>query len=189
MPAQRGKDLLLKVHDGTTFIAVAGLRTNRFALGAQAIDATHAQSVGGWRELLAGAGVKKVAVSGFGNVAWGACLKANDLGAKVVTVSGPDGYIYDADGISGEKIAYMSEMLRTNRMSVAPFAAKYKSAKFIAGKRPWEQAVDVAWTLNAPEVYDRLVRRCGWTPAAYESWLAEQLRAKLAPGCPHPRSP
>ena len=66
MPAQRGKDLLLKVHDGTTFIAVAGLRTNRFALGAQAIDATHAQSVGGWRELLAGAGVKKVAVSGAG---------------------------------------------------------------------------------------------------------------------------
>lgn len=52
-----------------------------------------------------------------------------------------------------------------------------------------EQAVDVAWTLNAPEVYDRLVRRCGWTPAAYESWLAAQLRATLAPGCPHPRSP
>jgi glutamate dehydrogenase (NADP+) len=87
---------------------------------------------------------KKVAVSGFGNVAWGACLKANDLGAKVVTISGPDGYIYDADGISGEKIDYMTEMLRTDSMKVAPFANKFKSAKFIAGKRPWEVAVDVA---------------------------------------------
>ncbi len=87
---------------------------------------------------------KKVAISGFGNVAWGAVRKANDLGAKVVTISGPDGYIYDADGISGEKIEYMEEMLRTDRMSVAPFAAKFKSAVFIEGKRPWEQVVDVA---------------------------------------------
>jgi glutamate dehydrogenase (NADP+) len=87
---------------------------------------------------------KKVAVSGFGNVAWGACTKANQMGAKVVTISGPDGYIYDADGISGEKIAYMEEMLRTDRMSVAPFAKKFGTAKFFAGKRPWEQKVDVA---------------------------------------------
>jgi glutamate dehydrogenase (NADP+) len=87
---------------------------------------------------------KKVAISGFGNVSWGAALKANDLGAKVVTISGPDGYIYDEAGISGEKIAYMDEMLRTDRMRVAPFADKFKSAKFIAGKRPWEVAVDVA---------------------------------------------
>ena len=87
---------------------------------------------------------KKVAISGFGNVAWGAVRKANDLGAKVVTISGPDGYIYDADGISGEKIEYMEEMLRTDRMSVAPFAAKFKNSVFLAGKRPWEQVVDVA---------------------------------------------
>ena len=87
---------------------------------------------------------KKVAISGFGNVAWGAVQKANDLGAKVVTISGPDGYIYDADGISGEKIEFMEEMLRTDRMSVAPFVNKYKSAVFHAGKRPWEQVVDVA---------------------------------------------
>ncbi len=87
---------------------------------------------------------KKVAISGFGNVAWGAVRKANDLGGKVVTISGPDGYIYDPDGISGEKIDYMEEMLRTDRMSVAPFAAKFKTAQFLAGKRPWEQVVDVA---------------------------------------------
>jgi glutamate dehydrogenase (NADP+) len=87
---------------------------------------------------------KKVAISGFGNVSWGAALKATELGAKVVTISGPDGYIYDADGISGEKIAYMDEMLRVNRDSVAPYAAKYPSAKFFAGKRPWDQVVDVA---------------------------------------------
>ena len=87
---------------------------------------------------------KKVAVSGFGNVAWGACIKATQLGAKVVTISGPDGYIYDEAGMDAEKIAYMEEMLRTDRMSVAPFAKKFSSAKFLAGKRPWEQKVDVA---------------------------------------------
>jgi glutamate dehydrogenase (NADP+) len=87
---------------------------------------------------------KKVAISGFGNVAWGACLKATQLGAKVVTISGPDGYIYDETGLDAEKIDYMSEMLRTDRMSVAPFAKKFSSAKFFAGKRPWEQKVDVA---------------------------------------------
>ncbi len=87
---------------------------------------------------------KRVAVSGFGNVAWGAVQKANHLGAKVVTISGPDGYIYDEAGIDLEKAAYMTEMLRTNPRSVAPFAEKYKSAKFIAGKRPWEAKVDVA---------------------------------------------
>ena len=87
---------------------------------------------------------KKVAISGFGNVAWGAAIKANDLGAKVVTISGPDGYIYDADGISGEKIEYMEEMLRIDRMSVAPFADKFKTSVFHEGKRPWEQVVDVA---------------------------------------------
>lgn len=87
---------------------------------------------------------KKVAISGFGNVSWGAAIKCNDLGAKVVTISGPDGYIYDEKGISGEKIEYMTEMLKKDRMSVAPFAKKFKSAKFFPGKRPWEVKVDVA---------------------------------------------
>ncbi|MDW8803232.1 Glu/Leu/Phe/Val dehydrogenase dimerization domain-containing protein, partial [Clostridium sp. A1-XYC3] len=55
---------------------------------------------------------KTVVVSGFGNVAWGVCQKVSDLGGKVVTLSGPDGYIYDPAGVTGEKIDYMVEMLR-----------------------------------------------------------------------------
>jgi glutamate dehydrogenase (NADP+) len=87
---------------------------------------------------------KRVAVSGFGNVAWGAVLKATELGAKVVTISGPDGYILDEEGMNEEKAAYMAEMLRTNPRSVAPFAHKFPSAKFVEGRRPWEVKVDVA---------------------------------------------
>jgi glutamate dehydrogenase (NADP+) len=87
---------------------------------------------------------KTVALSGFGNVAWGAALKATELGAKVVCISGPDGYIYDEEGISGEKIDYMDALLQTRNNVVAPFAEKYKSAKFVAGKKPWECKVDIA---------------------------------------------
>jgi len=87
---------------------------------------------------------KTVSVSGFGNVAWGAALKATELGAKVICISGPDGYIYDEEGISGEKIDYMDELLKTRNNVVAPYADKYKSAKFVAGKKPWEQKVDIA---------------------------------------------
>ncbi len=68
---------------------------------------------------------KTVAISGFGNVAWGAAIKATELGAKVVTISGPDGYIYDADGISGEKINYMLELRASNNDVVAPYADKF----------------------------------------------------------------
>jgi glutamate dehydrogenase (NADP+) len=87
---------------------------------------------------------KRVAISGFGNVAWGAATKASQLGAKVVTISGPDGYIYDEEGISGAKIDYMLELRATNQDVVAPYALKYPSAKFIAGKRPWEVKCDIA---------------------------------------------
>lgn len=87
---------------------------------------------------------KTVAVSGFGNVSWGVVIKATELGAKVVTVSGPDGYIYDADGVSGEKIDYLLELRASNNDVVAPYATKYKSAKFIAGKKPWEVKCDIA---------------------------------------------
>ncbi|MBU4445206.1 NADP-specific glutamate dehydrogenase [bacterium] len=87
---------------------------------------------------------KRVAISGFGNVAWGAALKVNDLGGKVVTLSGPDGYIYDPDGVSGEKIDYMLELRATNDDVVAPYASKFDSAEFIQGKRPWEVDVDIA---------------------------------------------
>ena len=87
---------------------------------------------------------KTVAISGFGNVAWGAALKATELGAKVVTISGPDGYIYDSEGISGNKIDYMLELRYTGEDIVAPYADAFPNAKFYAGKRPWEQKVDIA---------------------------------------------
>lgn len=87
---------------------------------------------------------KTVAISGFGNVAWGAVLKATELGAKVVTISGPDGYVYDSEGISGEKIDFMLELRSSGEDIVAPYAEKYKSATFYAGKKPWEQKVDIA---------------------------------------------
>lgn len=87
---------------------------------------------------------KTVALSGFGNVAWGAALKATELGAKVVCISGPDGYIYDEAGIAGEKIDYMNELLQTRNNVVAPFATKYPTAKFFPGQKPWVAKVDIA---------------------------------------------
>ncbi|MBK3517614.1 NADP-specific glutamate dehydrogenase [Carboxylicivirga marina] len=100
------------------------------------------------REMLATKGEtmdgKTVSVSGFGNVAWGAALKAVEYGAKVVTISGPDGYIYDPEGISGDKIDYMLELRASNQDIVSPYAERYPEATFYAGKKPWEQKVDIA---------------------------------------------
>lgn len=87
---------------------------------------------------------KTIAISGFGNVAWGAALKATELGAKVVTISGPDGYIYDDEGITGEKIEYMLELRNSGEDIVEPYATEYPNAKFYANKKPWEQKVDIA---------------------------------------------
>lgn len=87
---------------------------------------------------------KTVAISGFGNVAWGAAKKATQLGAKVVTISGPDGYIYDPEGISDEKIDFMLELRASGNDIVSPFADQYKSATFVPNKRPWEVKVDIA---------------------------------------------
>jgi len=86
---------------------------------------------------------KTVALSGFGNVAWGAALKASELGAKVVTISGPDGYVYDPNGISGSKIDYLLELRNSNQDIVKPYADKF-GVQFFEGKRPWEQKVDIA---------------------------------------------
>lgn len=86
---------------------------------------------------------KTIAISGFGNVAWGAALKATELGAKVVTISGPDGYIFDADGISDDKIEYMLELRATNMDVVEPYAERF-GATFFEGERPWKQKVDIA---------------------------------------------
>ncbi len=87
---------------------------------------------------------KTIALSGFGNVSWGAAMKATQLGAKVVTISGPDGYIYDKDGINTEeKFQYMVELRASNNDVVEPYAAKF-GAEFFPGKRPWEVNVDIA---------------------------------------------
>ncbi len=87
---------------------------------------------------------KTVAVSGFGNVAWGAVQKVNDLGGKVVTISGPDGYIHDPEGIKGEKWEYMLQLRASGEDIVAPYADKFKGARFFSGRKPWEVKVDVA---------------------------------------------
>ncbi len=87
---------------------------------------------------------KTVAISGFGNVAWGAASKATELGAKVVTISGPDGYIYDPAGLDADKIAYMLELRASNNDVVEPYAKRFAGSKFFAAKKPWEQKVDIA---------------------------------------------
>ena len=86
---------------------------------------------------------KTVAVSGFGNVSWGTVQKLNQLGAKVITISGPDGYILDEEGVSGEKEAYMLELRASGKNIVAPYAEKFPNAKFFPGKKPWEVKADV----------------------------------------------
>lgn len=87
---------------------------------------------------------KTVALSGFGNVAWGAAIKATELGSKVITISGPDGYIYDPDGICGKKIEYMLELRNSGNDIVAPYADEFPGAQFYPDQRPWQQKADIA---------------------------------------------
>lgn len=94
-----------------------------------------------WNQDLAG---KTIAISGFGNVAWGAAKKATSLGAKVVTLSGPDGYIYDPEGLDDEKIEYMLELRASGNDVVEPYAEMFPGSTFYAGRKPWEQKVDIA---------------------------------------------
>lgn len=86
---------------------------------------------------------KNVALSGFGNVTWGTAEKLNELGAKVITISGPDGYIYDPDGVRDEKVDFLLELRGSGQDICAPYADKFKSATFYAGKRPWEVEADL----------------------------------------------
>ena len=87
---------------------------------------------------------KTIAVSGFGNVAWGVCKKAMHLGAKVVTLSGPDGYIYDPEGVSSskEKVDYMLQMRASGRNRVQDYADKF-GVQFVAGEKPWGVKADI----------------------------------------------
>jgi len=87
---------------------------------------------------------KRVAISGFGNVAWGAALKATELGGKVVTISGPDGYVYDPEGISGKKIEFMLDLRASNEDIVKPYSYAFEGVEFHEGKHPWEVKVDIA---------------------------------------------
>ncbi len=88
---------------------------------------------------------KRISISGFGNVAWGACIKASQLGAKVVTISGPDGYILDEEGVSTqEKWDYMLELRASNNDVVKPYAEEF-GAKFFPGEKPWGEKVDMAF--------------------------------------------
>ena len=89
---------------------------------------------------------KTVAISGFGNVAWGAAKKATQLGAKVVTISGPDGYIYDPNGLDDEKIEYMLDLRNSGNDVCAPYADKFPGSTFYAGKKPWEAEAEIYMT-------------------------------------------
>lgn len=138
-------------------------------------------------DLLAG---KVIAISGFGNVAWGAALKALQEGAKVVTISGPDGYIYDEVGLDEEKIAYMLELRASNNDVVAPFADRFPGARFIAGRKPWEMKVDIAMpcaTQNELDGEDAAqllangvqyvaeVSNMGCTPEAIDAFISHRI--------------
>lgn len=85
---------------------------------------------------------KTVALSGFGNVTWGTATKVTELGGKIVTLSGPDGYIYDPDGVSGEKIDYLLEMRASGRDKVQDYADKF-GVEFFPGEKPWGVKVDI----------------------------------------------
>ena len=86
---------------------------------------------------------KTIAVSGFGNMAWGVCRKAAQLGAKVVTLSGPDGYVYDPEGVAGqEKLDFLLEMRDSGRDRVSAYAGKF-GVEFFPGRKPWEVKTDI----------------------------------------------
>lgn len=138
---------------------------------------------------------KTVTVSGFGNVAWGVALKVTELGGKVVTISGPDGYIYDENGLDEEKIEYLLELRASNNDIVSPFAEEFPDAKFIPGKKPWEVPCDIAMPsaiqneLNGEDAelliangvkYVVEVSNMGCTPEAIDAFHTAKL--PFAPG-------
>ncbi len=138
---------------------------------------------------------KTVAISGFGNVAWGAAQKATELGAKVIAISGPDGVIYNPNGMTAEKIAYMLELRASNRDIVAPFAERFPDSEFIAGKKAWSIKCDIALPcafqneLNGDDARELLaggtwcvaeVSNMGCTPEAIETF--QKAGILFAPG-------
>ncbi len=132
---------------------------------------------------------KTIGISGFGNVAWGAAKKATELGAKVITLSGPDGYIYDPAGLDDEKIEYMLELRATGNDIVEPYAEQFPGSTFFPGKKPWEQKMDIALPcatqneLNGEDAKQLIannvmlcaeVSNMGCTPEAIDEFLANR---------------
>ena len=87
---------------------------------------------------------KIVSLSGFGNVTWGVALKVTELGGKIVTISGPDGYVYDKKGLDAEKIDYLLELRASNNDIVSPYVQEFPEAEFFEGERPWGIPCDIA---------------------------------------------
>lgn len=87
---------------------------------------------------------KTICVSGFGNVAYGVVRKAVELGAKVVTLSGPDGFIHDPDGISGDKLDYLIELRATSQDLVRPYSIEFPGVAYYEGQKPWGIPCDIA---------------------------------------------
>jgi len=144
---------------------------------------------------------KRVAVSGFGNMSWGVCRKVAALGGRVVTLSGPDGYIYDPDGVATqEKFDFMAAMRHSGTDRVEDYARQFGTA-FYPGKKPWEVPVDVAMPcatqneLDVDDAVNLLANGVGYyaeganmpatTPALKLLRLSPQIRAAgaKAAGC------
>jgi len=136
-----------------------------------------------------------VAISGFGNVAWGAAKKATELGAKVITISGPDGYIYDPAGLDEEKIDYLLELRASGNDICSPYADEFEGSTFVAGKRPWEVKCDIALPcatqneLNGDDARQLIENGCicvgeisnmGCTPEAIDAFIEHKML--YAPG-------
>jgi len=138
---------------------------------------------------------KTVTVSGFGNVAWGVALKVTELGGKVITISGPDGYILDEAGLDEEKIEYLLELRASNNDIVSPYVEEFPEAQFFAGEKPWNVPCDIAMPsaiqneLNGEDAkkliangvkYVVEVSNMGCTPEAIEAF--HETKIPFAPG-------
>ena len=151
------------------------------------------------REMLADKGIdikgKTIAISGFGNVAWGAARKATEMGAKVITISGPDGYILDEAGLDEKKIEYMLELRASGNDVCAPYADEFPEARFIPNRRPWEVKCDIALPcatqneLNGEDAQALIQNGCicvgeisnmGCTPEAIDAFI--EAKMLYAPG-------
>ena len=139
---------------------------------------------------------KTVSLSGFGNVTWGCAMKATELGAKVITISGPDGYVLDEEGINTEeKFNYLLELRASNNDVAAPYADKFPNAKFFPKEKPWGVKVDMAFPcatqneLNEDDAKKLVANGCkyivetsnmGCTPEAIHTFLNAKIH--YAPG-------